>query len=101
MLFFVKVRVDPARELEPDDLWDRWEKEAEAALGAMEAGKIVSLYKVAGQRLVVGILDLESHDEADRIFMGGLPMAHYLQLEEMLPVRDYRTFTEDVRRRWK
>jgi hypothetical protein len=45
MLFFVKVRVD-TKDMSLDELWDIWEKEAEAALGAKEAGKVVALYKV-------------------------------------------------------
>jgi hypothetical protein len=32
--------------------------------------------------------------------MTGLPMAHYLEFEEILPVRPYEGFAEDVRRRW-
>ena len=100
MLFFVKVRVEP-KDLSLEDLWNIWEKEAEAALGAKEAGKIVALYKVSGQRRVVGIVDVESHDELDRIFMVGLPMAHYLEFEEILPVRPYEGFAEDIKRRWR
>jgi len=47
MLFIVKVLVEP-KELSLDALWDIWEKEADAALGAQKAGKIVALYKVFG-----------------------------------------------------
>lgn len=100
MLFFIKVRVEP-KDMSIDELWEIWEKEAEAALGAKDAGKVVSLYKVSGQRRVVGIVDVESHDELDRILMSGLPMAHYLEFEEVLPVRAYEDFADDVKRRWK
>ena len=41
MLIFVKLRVNHEG-LSPDELWDIWEKEADAALGALEAGKAVS-----------------------------------------------------------
>lgn len=100
MLFFVKVRVTP-RELSPDELWDLWEKEAEAALQAKAAGAIVTLYKVVGQRRVIGIVDAPSHDDLDRIFMAGLPMAHYLEFEEIVPIRRYEDFADDIKRRWK
>lgn len=100
MLFFIKVRVEP-KELSLEDLWRLWEEEADAALGAKEAGKVVALYKVAGQRRVVGIVDVESHEELDRIIMAGLPMAHYLEFEEILPVRTYEGFAEDIKRRWQ
>ncbi len=98
MLFFVDFKVTP-KELSLDELWDIWEKEAEAALGAMEAGKIVAAYKVSGQRRVIGILDVESADELDQILMAALPIAHYVEVEA-LPVREYPAFAEDVRRRW-
>ncbi len=77
-----------------------WE-EANAALAAKEAGKVVALYKVSGQRRVLTVLDVESHDELDRIWMAGLPMARHLELKEVLPVREYEAFADDVRRRWQ
>ena len=100
MLLFFKVRVE-YKDLSPDDLWNIWEKEADATQGAMAAGKVVAAYKVAGQRRVVGIFNVESHDELDQILMAGLPMAHYMEWEEIVPVREYTSFADDVRRRWK
>lgn len=100
MLVFVDFRVDP-KDMSLDELWEAWDAEADAALGAMEAGKVVGLYKVSGQRRVLGILDVESHDELDRILMAGLPMAHNLTMAEVLPVREYTAFAEDVKRRWQ
>jgi muconolactone D-isomerase len=100
MLFFFKVRVEP-KEMSLDELWNVWEKETEAALGDKDSGRIVAIYKVSGQRRVIGILDVESHDELDRIFMAALPMAHYLEFEEILPLRAYQDFANDVRNRWK
>jgi muconolactone delta-isomerase len=100
MLYFFKVRV-LHENMSFDELWDAWEKETDAAKGGMEAGLIKVAYKVVGQRRVVGILDLDSHDEMDRILMAGLPMAHVLEWEEVLPVREYADFADDVKRRWK
>jgi muconolactone delta-isomerase len=68
---------------------------------AVQAGKIKALYKVSGQRRVVGIVDADSHDELDRIFMAALPMAHMLTFNEIVPVRDYMDFGEDIRKRWQ
>ena len=98
MLFHVSFRVEHTR-LDRDEFWDEWERETQAALGAMEAGVIRSLYKVAGQRRVIGIVEVESHDQLDQIVMGALPMSHHLTLEEVLPVREYAAFAEDVGRR--
>jgi muconolactone delta-isomerase len=100
VLYFFKVLVRHEG-MTSDELWELWEKEAEAAQGGMEAGLIKAAYKVVGQRRVVGILDLSSHDEMDRVLMAGLPMAHVLEWEELLPVRDYADFAEDVKRRWQ
>lgn len=83
-----------------EELWDAWEPETEAALGAKKAGKVVDLYKVSGQRRALVILDAESHDELDRILMAGLPMAHHLEMEEVLPLRTYESFAQDIRSRW-
>jgi muconolactone D-isomerase len=67
----------------------------------MEAGKIVALYKVSGQRRVIGVLDVESTDELDQVTMAGLPMGEYLTFEQVLPVRQYASFAEVIRRRWE
>lgn len=100
MLVYVDFRVNP-KDMTLDEMWDAWEEETKAALGAMEAGKLVAAYKVSGQRRVLGILDVESHDELDGILMAGLPMAHNLEIAEILPVRQYSDFAEDVRNRWQ
>jgi muconolactone D-isomerase len=100
MLFYFSVRVDHS-DVSFDELWDEWEKEVDAAQGAISAGKIKNLYKISGQRRVVGIIDADSHDELDRIFMAALPMAHMLEFEEIVPVREYTDFADDVRKRWQ
>ena len=99
MLFFIKVRVDHTR-LSENELWDLWEKEAEAALHAKAAGKIMALYKVVGQRRIVMIVNMEPH-EVDQVALGDMPMRHIMELEEILPLRDYEDFAKDVHRRWK
>jgi hypothetical protein len=30
-----------------------------------------------------------------------MPLAHYEELEEILPVREYESFAKDARRRWQ
>ena len=100
MLVFVDLRVNP-KDMSLDELWDIWEEEAKATLEAMEAGKVVSAYKVCGQRRVVLILDMDSYDEMDRVLMAGLPLAHHLEIEEIVPVREYEDFASDVMQRWQ
>jgi muconolactone delta-isomerase len=82
MLFFFKVRVG-AKEFSMDELWKCWEQEAEAALG-VKAAKIVSLYKLYGQRRVIGILHVESHEALNQTLTSGLSTARYLEWEEIV-----------------
>jgi muconolactone D-isomerase len=100
MLFFFSVRVEH-KGVSFEQLWDEWEKEVDAAQGAISVGKIKEIYKVSGQRRVVGVLDVDSHEELDRIVMAGLPRAHMLEIEELVPVREYPEFADDVRKRWQ
>lgn len=99
MLFFIKAKVHQ-KDLSMDQLWELWEKEAQVALPFIESGKIAGAYKVAGQRRVILLYDASSHEEIDRVFMAGLPLAEYLELEEILPVRSYTSFANDVGKRW-
>ena len=71
---------------------DIWEKEAKATLEAIEAGKVVSFYKVSGQRRVVGVMDVESTDELGQILMADMPIARYLLVKEVVPIREYEAF---------
>ena len=59
------------------------------------------LYKVSDPRRAIGILGVESTDELDQITMAGLPMTEYLTFEQVLSVREYASFAEDMRRRWE
>jgi len=99
MLFFIKARVE-LKELSMDELWDKWDEELTAADAAQDAGKLVSAYKVSGMRCILAILDVESHDELDKI-LSTLPMAKYVEFEEILPIRPREDFAIDVRNRWQ
>lgn len=99
MLFFVDVSVD-TKDLTIDELWDLWAKEAQAA-GAVPEGLLVGMWKVVGQRRVIGVMNAESHAQLDRMLMAGLPMSHYLEINEITPIRDYADFAKDVINRWK
>jgi hypothetical protein len=62
---------------------------------------IVALYKVVGQRRVLIIVEAQSHEEIDRTLMAALPLAPYEELEEILPLRAYERFADDVKLRWQ
>ena len=80
---------------------DIWEKEAKPTLEAIEAGKVVSFYKVSGQRRVVGVMDVESTDELDQILMADMPIARYLEVKEAVPIREHEAFASDTMQRWQ
>lgn len=98
-MYFVKIRVEHSG-LTEEELWDIWEAEAEAALHAKAAGKIVWLYKILGRRGVIMVVDMEPH-EIEQIVHGSMPMRNIMVLEEVIPLRDYEEFAKDVKRRWK
>jgi muconolactone delta-isomerase len=100
MLVFVDLRVNPKGHVARRAV-DIWEKEANATLEAIEAGKVVSFYKVSGQRRVVGVMDVESTDELGQILMADMPIARYLEVKEVVPIREYEAFASDIMQRWQ
>lgn len=102
MLFFVDLSVD-AKGRSLDELWDLWDKEVDAvhAIADADADLIRGLYKVAGQRRVVGVIDVADHDVLDRALMAGMPMSDNLVVNEISPLRGYDSFGADVRARWR
>ena len=58
MLFFVRFDVTQPANVGNEDLIAIWMREAEAAIGAMDAGAVPHLWKVAGQRVVLGVVDV-------------------------------------------
>jgi muconolactone D-isomerase len=50
---------------------------------------------------VIGLLDVVSTDEPDQIIRAARTMAEYLTFEQVLPVRQYASFAEDMSRRWE
>jgi muconolactone delta-isomerase len=99
MLYFGRFDVHQPESMSIDQLMKIWYEEAQAALGAMDAGAVKGLWKVAGQRVVLALLDFPDHDSLDQA-LGGLPIMQQMggSVElEVLPVRDYRDFAEDLK----
>ena len=98
MLFFVRFDVKQPADVSNTDLVEIWRREAEAAIGAMDAGAVPHLWKVAGQRVVIGVVDVPSAEDLDRA-LGGLPIIREMGAgvtTEALPIYDYRTFASDL-----
>ena len=101
MLFMLDVRVDYGADMSQKDLFDIWTREAEAALGAKQAGVVVDLWKCVGARRVFVVIDVDSHDTLDQITLD-LPivkeMGQYVDIE-VTPLRRYEDFAADVKQR--
>ena len=99
MLFMVRFDVTQPANVGNDDLIAIWLREAEAAIGAMDAGAVPHLWKVAGRRVVIGVIDLPTAEDLDRA-LGGLPIIREMGagvMTEAWPIYDYRTFADDLR----
>lgn len=97
-MFFVRFEVRQPTSLGNAELIDIWKREAEAALAAMEAGAVTHLWKVAGQRVVLAVVDLPSAEDLDRA-LGSLPIFRELGggvSTEALPIYAYTTFAQDL-----
>ncbi|QMS86172.1 hypothetical protein HUN01_00645 (plasmid) [Nostoc edaphicum CCNP1411] len=103
MLFYVQMRWNIEGRLSEDELWNLEAEEADfnAQKETKDSGLVVGLYKVAAQRRVIGIVNVDSIEELDRTAMGRLPMREYLEFEQVLPLRAYEGFIEDVKAHYK
>lgn len=103
MLFYIQMRWNIEGRLDFDELWDLLWEEIQNSRALVESGVLKSqLYKVAAQKRVIGIIEVESIDNLDRVAMGGLPMREYLEFEVVWPLRDYTgSFAEDVERHYQ
>ncbi len=79
MLFYVQMRWVHEGRLTLDELWEVEEKETEHAQETIDSGLVKAIYKVAAQKRVIAIVDVESIEELDRTAMGRLPMREYLE----------------------
>ena len=98
MQFFVRFEVTQPAHVSNADLVAIWQREAAAALGAIEAGAIKHAWKVAGQRVVLGVVEVPSHEDLDRA-LAGLPIIREMGSgvkTEALPIYDYATFAADL-----
>jgi muconolactone D-isomerase len=96
--FFVRFDISQPATLPNADLVETWKREAAAALGAKEAGVVTHLWKVAGQRVVLAVIDLPTPEDLDRA-LGGLPIVREMGggvRTEALPIYDYETFANDL-----
>ena len=94
MLFHMQMRWNIEGRLGFKEVWDLEIEESEAAKADF---KILGMYKVAGQRRVIAIVDMPSADDLDRTIMGRLPLREFLEFEAIWPIRSFESFLEDCR----
>ena len=98
MLFFVRFDIRQPDDVSNPDLVAIWQREAAAALAAKEAGAVKYLWKVAGQRVVLAVVDFPSAEDLER-GLAGLPIIRELgpgTRTEALPIYEYVTFAADL-----
>jgi muconolactone D-isomerase len=71
--------------------------EVQEAMAAQGNFKVIGMYKVAGRRRVLAIVEIDSADDLDRIIMGKLPLREYLEFEAIWPLRRFEAFIEDCK----
>ena len=101
MLYHLDFTVEYSAAMNQRDLFGIWAKEADAALGAKQAGVVVDLWKCVGQRRVIAVVNVDSPDMLDQITLD-LPimveMGQHVQIA-VTPLRRYEDFASDVKKR--
>ncbi|MEM7224435.1 MAG: muconolactone Delta-isomerase family protein [Pseudomonadota bacterium] len=101
MLFLLDFHVEYPSTMGQKELFAIWAREADAALGAKEAGVVVDLWKCVGERRVVAVVKVESHDMLDQILLDLPIMQEHGQNVhvEVTALRRYEDFASDVKSR--
>ncbi|MGH8974654.1 MAG: muconolactone Delta-isomerase family protein [Acidimicrobiia bacterium] len=97
-LYFIRFDVHQPEDMTSQQLTDIWDREAQAALGAIQAGAIKGLWKVGGQRTVLAIVDLPDSRTVDQA-LAGLPIVVEMGGSvdtECLAIYPYEEFAEDL-----
>jgi muconolactone delta-isomerase len=94
MIFYMQMRWNIEGRLKLDDVWDL---EIEEAKAAKDGFKLIAMYKVAGQRRVIAIVEIETAEDLDRVILGRLPLREVLEFEAIWPLRSFESFLDDCR----
>jgi muconolactone D-isomerase len=99
MLYMVRFDVQQPVDMTQAQLFQIWNEEAKAAMGAVEAGALVGLWKVAGQRTVFAVCDFPDSRTLDQA-LSGLPIIQKMGgsvTTESFPIYEYSEYAEDLR----
>ena len=101
MLYLLDFHVEYPADMSQNQLFEIWSREADAAIGAKEAGVVVDLWKCVGERRVVAVVQVDSPDTLDQILLD-LPIMkeHGQHVDvEVTALRRYEDFAADVKSR--
>lgn len=101
MLYLLDFNVEYPDAMSQKELFAMWAREADAALGAKQAGAVVDLWKVVGERRVVAVVDIDTPDALDQVLMDLPIMQEHGQHVhvDVKPLRRYEDFAADVKER--
>ena len=94
MIFFMQMRWNIEGRLKLEEVWDL---EIEEAKSAKDGFKLIGMYKVAGQRRVIAIVEIETAEELDRTILDRLTLREYLEFEAIWRLRSFDGFLDDCR----
>jgi muconolactone D-isomerase len=101
MLYLLDSRVEYPAEMSQMQFFTIWARQADAILGAKQAGVVVDLWKCVGVRRVLCIVDVPDPDTLDQMLLD-LPimqeLGQHVQVE-VTPLRRYEDFAADMRKR--
>jgi muconolactone D-isomerase len=98
MLYFARFELTQPAGMSRDQFIANWYEEAQAAAQATAAGIVKGLWKVAGQQVVLAVLDAPDNDTLDQALFG-LPIFQSMGSAlkgEVLPIRPYESFAQDL-----
>ena len=101
MLYLLDFHIEYPATMAQKELFSIFSREANAALGAKEAGVVVDLWKCVGTRRVVAVVNVDGPDTLDQILMDLPIMKEHGQHVhvDVTPLRRYEDFISDVKKR--
>ena len=101
MLYHADFHIEYPAAMSQKDFFAIWAREADAALGAKKAGLVVDIWKCAGSRRVMAVVNVDSLDTLDQILLDLPIMKEHGQHVhvDITPLRRFEDFAGDVKKR--
>ena len=82
------------------EFFTAWLHESQAVMGAVSAGAIKNVWKVAGKYEIIAVFEVESGDQMDQM-VHSLPIwqegyAHIVTEMQWIPLRPYKNWAADL-----